>query len=64
MKVKVDKDKCSGCGTCAATCDQVFELPDGEDVAKVIVDVVPPEAEDEVREAADMCPDDAITIEE
>ena len=26
MKVKIDKEACTGCGTCAAVCDEVFEL--------------------------------------
>jgi ferredoxin len=28
--VSVDKDKCIGCGACAATCPEVFELKDGK----------------------------------
>lgn len=26
--VKVDQDKCIGCGACAATCPEVFEMGD------------------------------------
>jgi len=26
--VKVDQDKCIGCGACAATCPEVFEMAD------------------------------------
>jgi len=26
--VKVDKDKCIGCGACASTCPEVFEMSD------------------------------------
>ena len=28
--VKVDKDKCIGCGACAATCPEGFEMKDGK----------------------------------
>ena len=63
MKAIVDADTCTGCGLCAETCPEVFELS-AEDVAVVKVDKVPPEFEDECREAADGCPVEAITLEE
>ena len=62
MKAYVD-DSCIACGLCQEMCPEVFELGD-EDVAKVIVDEVPEQAEDTCREAADRCPVSAIRIEE
>jgi len=62
MKAKVDPELCIGCAVCEAMCDAVFEMED--DVAKVKVDTVPSEAEDDCREAADACPVDAIAITE
>jgi ferredoxin len=62
MKAKVDESKCDGTGICEGICPEVFELQD--DVAKVIVDEVPKDAEDSCREAAENCPTEAITIEE
>ena len=62
MKAKVDPDLCTACELCAETCPEVFEM--GDDVAKAKVDVVPPEAETCVRQAADDCPAEAIIIEE
>ena len=62
MKVSVDKDLCTGCGLCEDTCPEVFEMDD--EMAKVLVDVVPAEAEDTCREAAESCPVEAIIIEE
>lgn len=59
MKVTVDKEKCIGCGACAAVCGEVFEMKDGKSTVK--------EAETDkecVKEAADACPVDAIKIEE
>lgn len=62
MKAVVDKDECIGCGLCVETCPEVFDM-DG-DVADVIVDEIPSDAEDAAQEAADSCPVDCITIEE
>jgi ferredoxin len=63
MKAHVEQDTCIGCGQCADTCPEVFEMND-EDVSQVKADPVPPEAEESCREAASNCPVDAITIEE
>ncbi len=63
MKARVDEELCTGCGLCEETCPEVFEM--GEDsIAKVKVDVVPAEAEETCREAAEQCPVEAIQIEE
>jgi ferredoxin len=62
MKAKVDEETCTGCGLCADTCPQVFEL-DGS-VAKVKTDIVPRDAEVLCREAAEVCPVEAISIED
>jgi len=62
MRVKVDADLCTGCGLCVETCPQVFDMSD-EEVAVVLVDEVPEDAEDDCRQAAADCPVDAITIE-
>ena len=61
MKAVVDEDLCSGCGLCEETCPEVFEMKD--ELAVVKVDVVPPEAEDKCKEAAEDCPSEAISIE-
>lgn len=63
MKAIVDADACTGCGTCVDACPEVFELDD-DDVAVVIADPVPEEAEEACHEAAEACPVEAITIEE
>ncbi len=62
MKAVVDSSSCTGCGLCADSCPAVFEMVD--DVAKVKVDVVPPDQEDSCREAAESCPVEAIAIED
>ena len=62
MKAKVDADKCIGCGLCEATCPEVFRL--NNDVSQVIVDTIPPEAQENCRQAADNCPVQAISLDE
>jgi len=61
MKVRVDSELCSGCGVCVDTCPEVFELRD--DVAGVLVDEVPSEFEEAVRDSAEACPTEAIIVE-
>jgi ferredoxin len=60
MTVRIE-DTCTACGLCCDTCPEVFEM--GDDMARVIVDEVPPEYEDAVQQAADECPVEAIIIE-
>ena len=61
MKVMIDRSGCIGCGLCATTCPEVFEL-DSEGLAEVIG---PPEGyENDVKEAADGCPVEVIHTED
>jgi len=62
MKVRVDEDACVGDGSCVSICPEIFEM-DGE-VAKTKMNVVPKETEASCREAADVCPGEAIILEE
>lgn len=62
MKVTVDEETCIGCGLCADTCAEVFEMND--DKVRVKVDEVPEDVADTCREAAENCPVEAIEIEE
>lgn len=63
MKPKVDEDLCIGCALCSDTCPEVFEIKD--DGYSHVIDEDPPEDQwDCVREAADICPTEAITLEE
>jgi len=61
MKTVVDPDLCTGCELCVDTCPDVFEMED--DIAVVKVDQVPDGLEDDVREAVDACPAEAISVE-
>lgn len=61
MKVRIDAEACTGCGLCEDSVPDIFSM--GDDVAEVLKAEVPSELEDDVREAADNCPVEAIIIE-
>ncbi len=60
-EVWIDEDACTGCGLCEDTCPEVFEV---NDVASVKEDADFNEFEDEIKEAAEECPNEAIHFEE
>ncbi|MFE0100934.1 ferredoxin [Streptomyces sp. NPDC059009] len=61
MKVVVDKSKCQDHGQCVFSSPDVFRL-DGEGHLQYVSDAAD-ELRDEVEEAADVCPMQAIRIE-
>ncbi len=56
--VSVDQEKCIGCGSCTAVCENVFDLKDGKVHVK---EGQEGSTEDCVKEAIDVCPVDAIS---
>ncbi len=63
MKVKVDQNKCIGCGNCVAlTESQVFDFND-DGLANCILEEVPGDFEEITKEAIDECPTEAISEE-
>jgi ferredoxin len=56
--VKVDKNKCIGCGACSATCPEVFEM--GND-GKAQVKANAKKDAKCIKEAAENCPAEAIS---
>jgi ferredoxin len=62
MRAKVGEEVCIGSMSCETTCPEVFKVVGG--ISRVQVEVVPPEAEERCRQAADSCPVSAIEIEE
>jgi ferredoxin len=56
MAVKVNKEACIGCGSCAAICPGTFEIKDGKAVVKK-QQKLPCE-----KEAAESCPVNAISV--
>lgn len=63
MKAEIDRDACIGCELCVTICPEVFDMDD-EQIAIVIADPIPSDAEDDAKEAEDSCPTSAISIEE
>ena len=57
VEIKVDVDKCTGCGTCVDVCPvEVYEMKDGKSVAVNIEDCL-------ISRACEMqCPEGAIQV--
>lgn len=63
MKLKVNKEKCIGCGQCVSITDQkVFDFDD-DNLAKVIESPVSSENEQIANDAMESCPTGAIEEE-
>jgi ferredoxin len=60
VKVKIDADTCIGCGLCVSICPEAYRME--EDKAVAAVPVVPKEAEDNCKKAAEDCPVTAIAV--
>ncbi|MFY9176710.1 MAG: ferredoxin [Caldicoprobacterales bacterium] len=63
MKVYVDQDLCISCGLCISICDEVFSWND-DDKAQAIDQEIPEELTDDVEEAVESCPTEAIKYQE
>jgi ferredoxin len=64
MKAKIDYDLCMGDRNCNKLCPQVFDYDVDQLQARVIVDEVPEQYQDLVRQAAAECAPGAIIVEE
>lgn len=62
-KLKINKDKCLGCGMCAGINSDVFGFGD-DGLAEVNNEKINEENEEEVKEAINSCPVGAIEKEE
>lgn len=63
MKVKVDYDVCASTGACMQICPEVFQVR-ADGYLYVLQEEPGAELHDRVRQAADMCPTAAITLDE
>lgn len=63
MKVNVDFDLCASTGACMQACPEVFEVR-SDGYLYVLEEHPGPELAGKVREAADLCPTGAISIDD
>jgi ferredoxin len=63
VKVWVDPQRCQGHTLCAMIAPDMFQLSDVDGSSSAVSEVVPPDQEELVREAARSCPEQAIAIE-
>ncbi len=64
MKVWVDSGRCQGHTLCAMIAPEMFVLSEVDGSSSAVCEVVPPDQQDVVREAAHSCPEQAIVLEE
>lgn len=62
MKVRVDPERCQGHTLCAMIAPKVFQLDEFDGHSSAAVEDVPTDQEEQVREAAHTCPEQAIFI--
>ena len=60
-KIKVDEKACIGCGACASVCDEVFEMKEKNGAYKAVAKKKESDLPC-VKEAADVCPVQAIKL--
>lgn len=61
-EIVIDTYQCSGCGTCAEMCPEVFRMDSMMEKAELIT--VTPEITDAVYQAAAFCPEKCIKVRE
>lgn len=62
MKVKVNQDKCIGCGACMSVADDLFQFDD-DGFSYAVKEEVAEKDEEKVKTAAQVCPTEAIEVE-
>ena len=63
MKVAADRDVCISAGNCVMAASAVFDQ-DEDGIVMVLVDDVPEDEEEHVRDAVKLCPSQALRLVE
>jgi ferredoxin len=58
--LKINKDKCIGCGACVAVSPKIFTFNEDEGKAEIIADAKMDDKQ--IKEAMSVCPTEAIEI--
>lgn len=64
MRIVTDTGRCVGAGQCALTEPSVFDQSDEDGTVVLLVDHADGDVLEHVREAVDLCPSQALSIEE
>ncbi len=62
-KAKVNQEVCIGCGMCIEMCPEVFKYND-DDKSEAVGEVSNEDLKDKVLDAQEVCPVDAIEVDE
>jgi ferredoxin len=67
LKIKIDKNKCYGCASCAAILPEIFEI-NSDGLSKVTatysgVDITDPNVLEKINMVIESCPTGAIVLE-
>jgi ferredoxin len=64
MRIVTDTARCVGAGQCALTEPSVFDQSDEDGTVVLLTETAEGDTHENVREAVDLCPSQAISIEE
>jgi ferredoxin len=64
MRIVTDTGRCVGAGQCALTEPRVFDQSDEDGTVVLLTDHAEGDVLERVREAVDLCPSQALSIEE
>lgn len=64
MRIVTDTGRCVGAGQCALTEPRVFDQSDEDGTVVLLTDTAEGEVLDNVREAIDLCPSQALSLAE